>query len=366
MTGFENSGTTTVATPTFSPVGGTYYEPLTVSINCNTEGATIYYTTDGTEPTTESSVYSSPISVSTTTTIKAMAVKEGLDNSAVAVATYTFPTLITIAEARALNENETAIVEGVVTFIDGRNIYIQDETAAIDLFLNYNTVPETLALGDKVRALGTKTVYNGLVELTGIDGNVESEFRIVSSGNILPSAVKTIVELLADFEADNMLQSTRVQIVDAVMGAIDNNGNTIITQDNNDMVIYRLPVVEGLMEGDLVTLTAVVGCYNNNIQLRVNSAEDVIVTKIPTITVTPDELLGFVCYEGEGPSESKTLAINAMNLTADLYIYVDEYFEVSLDDVDYQDNLTVSPVGGNIDTSGYSQCREGYILVCCR
>ena len=345
LTGFENSGTTTVATPTFSPVGGTYYEPQTVSINCNTEGATIYYTTDGSEPTTESSVYSSPISVSTTTTIKAMAVKEGLDNSEVAVATYTFPTLITIAEARALNENETAIVEGVVTFIDGRNIYIQDETAAIDLFLNYNTVPETLALGDKVRALGTKTVYNGLVELTGIDGTVESEFRIVSSGN--------------DFEADNMLQSTRVQIVDAVMGAIDNNGNTIITQDNNEMVIYRLPVVEGLMEGDLVTLTAVVGCYNNNIQLRVNSAEDVIVTKIPTITVTPDELLGFVCYEGEGPSESKTLAINAMNLTADLYIYVDEYFEVSLDDVDYQDNLTVSPVGGNIDTTLYVRMKSG-------
>ena len=355
----ENSGTTTVATPTFSPAGGTYYEPQTVSIDCNTEGATIYYTTDGTEPTAESSVYSSPISVSTTTTIKAMAVKEGLDNSAVAVATYTFPTLITIAEARALNENETAIVEGVVTFIDGRNIYIQDETAAIDLYLNYNTVPETLALGDKVRALGTKTVYNGLVELTGIDGTVESEFRIVSSGNILPLVVKTIAELLADFEADNMLQSTRVQIVDAVMGTIDNNGNTIITQDNNEMVIYRLPVVEGLMEGDLVTLTAVVGCYNNNIQLRVNSAEDVIVTKIPTITVTPDELLGFVCYEGEGPSESKTLAINAMNLTADLYIYVDEYFEVSLDDVDYQDNLTVSPVGGNIDTTLYVRMKSG-------
>ncbi len=358
LTGFENSGTTTVATPTFSPAGGTYYEPQTVSINCNTEGATIYYTTDGTEPTTESSVYSSPISVSTTTTIKAMAVKEGLDNSAVSVATYTFPTLITIAEARALNENETAIVEGVVTFIDGRNIYIQDETAAIDLFLNNNTVPETLALGDKVRALGTKTVYNGLVELTGIDGNVESEFSIVSSGNTLPSAVKTIAELLADFEADNMLQSTRVQIADAVIGTINNNGNTIITQDNNEMVIYRLPVVEGLMEGDLVTLTAVVGCYNN-IQLRVNSAEDVIVTKIPTITVTPDELLGFVCYEGEGPSESKTLAINAMNLTADLYIYVDEYFEVSLDDVDYQDNLTVSPVGGNIGTTLYVRMKSG-------
>ena len=121
--------------------------------------------------------------MTTTTTIKAMAVKDGMENSEVAVATYTFPTLIDIAAARVLDNNETAYIEGVVTFIDGRNIYVQDETAAIDLYLNNNTVPETLALGDKVRALGTKTVYNGLVELTGIDGTVESEFRIVSSGN---------------------------------------------------------------------------------------------------------------------------------------------------------------------------------------
>ena len=48
-----------------------------------------------------------------------------------------------------------------------------------------------------------------------------------------------------------------------------------------------------------------------------------------------------------------------MNLTADLYIYVDEYFEVSLDDVDYQDNLTVSPVGGNIDTTLYVRMKSG-------
>lgn len=79
----------TVATPTFSPAGGAYAEVKNVTISTETENATIYYTTNGTDPTISSNVYSSAISVSKTTTIKAMAVKEGMNNSAVATAAYT-------------------------------------------------------------------------------------------------------------------------------------------------------------------------------------------------------------------------------------------------------------------------------------
>ena len=77
------------ATPTFSPAAGTYTTAQTVELSSTTEGATIYYTTDGTDPTTSSNVYSSPISVSETKTIKAIAMKDGFANSAVVVATYT-------------------------------------------------------------------------------------------------------------------------------------------------------------------------------------------------------------------------------------------------------------------------------------
>ena len=82
-----------VATPTFSPAGGEYDPqesgPLFVSISCATAGATIYYTTDGTEPTTNSRDYDGQFKVGTTTTIKAIAVKDGMTNSEVATATYT-------------------------------------------------------------------------------------------------------------------------------------------------------------------------------------------------------------------------------------------------------------------------------------
>ncbi len=78
-----------VATPTFSPAAGTYTAAQSVTISCSTSGATIYYTTDGTTPTTSSSVYSSAIAVSSSMTIKAIAVKSGMTNSEVASAAYT-------------------------------------------------------------------------------------------------------------------------------------------------------------------------------------------------------------------------------------------------------------------------------------
>jgi hypothetical protein len=81
--------TPTVATPTFSPVSGNYPSTQSVTISTTTSGATIYYTTNGTTPTTGSTLYGGPVSVAATTTLKALAVKSGSNNSAVATATYT-------------------------------------------------------------------------------------------------------------------------------------------------------------------------------------------------------------------------------------------------------------------------------------
>ena len=92
----SGSTTETCATPTFSPVAGTYYEPQSVTLSCITPGSTIYYTTNGDDPTTSSSVYANPIDVSTTTTIKAIAVKSGMNNSGIGEATYTLYTPATV------------------------------------------------------------------------------------------------------------------------------------------------------------------------------------------------------------------------------------------------------------------------------
>ena len=74
---------------TFSPASGTYAAAPNVEISATAEGSTIYYTTDGTDPSTESDVYSAAIPVTISgTTIKALAVAKGFDN-ATAEASYT-------------------------------------------------------------------------------------------------------------------------------------------------------------------------------------------------------------------------------------------------------------------------------------
>jgi hypothetical protein len=79
----------TAATPTFSPAAGTFSSAQSVTITEATPGATVYYTTDGSTPTTASAVYFAPISVSVTETLTAMAVASGYGNSAAASGTYT-------------------------------------------------------------------------------------------------------------------------------------------------------------------------------------------------------------------------------------------------------------------------------------
>ena len=77
-----------VATPALSPAGGTYTSAQTVSVSCSTSGAEIRYTTDGSTPTASSTLYTTPLNIATTTTVKARGWKAGSEPSAVASATY--------------------------------------------------------------------------------------------------------------------------------------------------------------------------------------------------------------------------------------------------------------------------------------
>lgn len=75
---------------TFDPPEQSFTNSISVSMACATSGATIRYTTDGSTPTSSSgTVYSGPIALTRTTTVKAIAYKSGMTPSGVAEATYT-------------------------------------------------------------------------------------------------------------------------------------------------------------------------------------------------------------------------------------------------------------------------------------
>ena len=83
---------TTVAAPTFSPAPGTLTAPNNrVTLASATAGATIYYTTDGSSPSRKKSpVYTAPIAITATTTLKAFAYKKGMTASGVTGGVYTY------------------------------------------------------------------------------------------------------------------------------------------------------------------------------------------------------------------------------------------------------------------------------------
>lgn len=123
-----NRNTSKVAMPTFSPAAGTYSEVQNVEITTATDGATIYYTTDGTDPDATSTTrteYTAAIPVAQTMTIKAIAVKEGMTDSEIATAEYIIK-IITV-NPKNINSNYFVKVTDAADLEDGDAILIVNE-----------------------------------------------------------------------------------------------------------------------------------------------------------------------------------------------------------------------------------------------
>jgi formylglycine-generating enzyme required for sulfatase activity len=92
----SGSYTFTVNTPTFDPQPGTYSNPLYVTIQCATPGAEIRYTTNNTDPTSTSALYTEPVVLTTSSNLKAKAFKSGAISSGVASGYYIVTSLQTV------------------------------------------------------------------------------------------------------------------------------------------------------------------------------------------------------------------------------------------------------------------------------
>ena len=82
-------GMTPAPMPMLSPPAGTYPTPQTITITESVQGATIYYTTDGSTPTLSSPIYRGPFMITQTTKVEAIAAAGGYMTSAIAIANYT-------------------------------------------------------------------------------------------------------------------------------------------------------------------------------------------------------------------------------------------------------------------------------------
>src|ERR1017187_6193397 len=123
------------ATPTFSQGGGTYSSTQSVTISDSTSGATIYYTTNGATPTTSSTRYTSPISVTSSIVIQAIATASGHSQSAVGSASYAI-------QSQAATP---AFSPGSGTYSSAQSVIITDSTSGAAIYYTTNGAPPTTA-----------------------------------------------------------------------------------------------------------------------------------------------------------------------------------------------------------------------------
>jgi len=185
-----------VEAPAFSIAGGTYDQAQSVAITSATDGASIYYTVDGTTPTAESTPYTTPLELSSTTTLKAIAVK-GTDVSEITETSYVFSKVVTsLADLLAQSVGEatpfilTISESNPVTILahSGTNYYLQQGEANVWMYYNGTELTEATSNMTVTGTItGTLTTYYG-----------QTEFNVSSVTNVGGGDVVTVTPIAVD------------------------------------------------------------------------------------------------------------------------------------------------------------------------
>ena len=159
----------------------------------------------------------------------------------------------TIAEVKAMEDNTDTQVSGVVTFIQGKNVYIQDATGGM---LLYMAADPTFAVSQKVIVKGTKVLYGGAPEVKNcVEVDVEDA--------TLPAPIEfeNLTALVSDTEFKYFGQLVKVPGV--VITEYDSYNNPTISDGTNSVKCYKMvldPVAYPI--GSKCTITAIAAYYN--------------------------------------------------------------------------------------------------------
>ena len=273
--------------PSITPASGTFYGDVEVSMKCSTSGAKIYYTTNGSDPTTSSTQYTAPFTVpfnlGQSVTVKAISEKDG-EVSAVKSATYTFTEAPQFGWAdmfnTADNANVTFTYPSIVLWQSGINMYVKDDTG---YGLVYQSTGQTYQIGDIIPAgfSGTKTTYNNHPELQSPKGfQAATQFVVLAPEVITPNQVDD-----AHWAHYVLLKNVTV--------AADGNGGTFTDANGNSCSFFNNTFnVAPPTDGGVHDVYGIVAAYKENFQILPISYDVVPMREGPTDVASIEELYG--------------------------------------------------------------------------
>ena len=262
----------------------TFTEQTTVTITSTVEGASIYYTLDGTDPASSASRlnYTEPFNITETTTVTACVEDEDGNLSSTVSKTFTkvaSGNVSTIADFNALPDDTENVVltltNAQVLAKGGNYTIVADATAGTEF---YNVSDPALNVGDILNGTitGKKTSYKKVPELTNVTANTLA----ITEGTATPTVAELSVVAAAPIFA------TLYKIENVAVSAV-NGKNATMTVGETTMALYNQLGTVTLAEGNY-DIEGVVGIYNENIQFWPTKMEKNLGDKQDTALAFPE------------------------------------------------------------------------------
>ncbi|MDR3764762.1 MAG: chitobiase/beta-hexosaminidase C-terminal domain-containing protein [Acidobacteriota bacterium] len=241
------------ATPTFSPVGGTYTTSQNVTISDATSGSSIFYTLDGSTPDpATAALYTGPITVNATTTINAVATASGYNQSALASAAYV---IVTPAATPTFSPAGGS-------YIAAQTVTITDATSGAAIY--YTTDGTVPSAASSTQYTGSITVSSSMtINAIAIANNYSQSSQASASYVIMPLGAGTLIETLAgkygSQTGSNGVAAATTALASPSAVAVDSAGNVYVSDPPVVQVVYAGYTVPGVLSAALSGVTPQIG-----------------------------------------------------------------------------------------------------------
>lgn len=291
----------TVAEPQFDVPGDSYDSPQTVIITCSTGPATIYYTTDGSDPTTGSTAFDTSVAIDVSTTLKAFAVLAGANDSPIRTAVYV---LFCDNPGFSIGTG-TYNVEESLTLTSNQPIYYTTDGSSPDSGSTLYTGPIDINASQTIKAISIQVGWTdssiisntytmvcddpGFIPAAG-DGNNDRSVILVS-GSSTPVYYTTDG---SDPDGDSTLYIGEINITET------------------DTTIKAISIQDGWTSSSIVSSTYTLTCATPMLSPGSGSYSDTQTVTISTSTTDADI---YYTLDGSDPTTGSTLYSDPVDIT---------------------------------------------------
>ena len=270
------------------------------------------------------------------------------------------PGLVSISEALAGENGKDFTVQGVVTLVDGQNIYLQDATGGICLRLGSKT--SEIALGDTIYGTGKRAEYNKLPQLGS------GTFK--KSSGLTLTAKATTIGALTDKDVCSYVKLKGLEItkIDDNNGKYTSPNVTLKDADGKTIQLYKAVMEKkdgkwAFAVGDMVDVTAAVSTFNGTLQLR-NTLADEIRAAGTIVDPISDDMIpaGAITVKDAGAITSSTSNVSVVGQV--VYHYGNAYNnKASINSIILEDVIDGEIYGFQVyDYTNYAKYKVGDIV----